>query len=604
MRRPTTYARIFAWVAATCALLSLVATAWLAVRASQIRSHLSEAMEAGIELKNHATQGREQEASQALRELEVRVARAREFATDPLWRFAGSVPVIGPNFSAVTEVAVAGDDTIGRAVKPLLNLVDAQTLSDLAPSSGRINVDTLEAIAPRILTAAQTTQLSHSRLEAIDRGPLLPEVAEPLDQVTDILSEANSALTGAASAATVLPNMLGAEEQRNYLILVQNNSEIRATGGIPGALAVIRSVEGEIELTGQASATEMGAFEPAIEVDPAQSLIFSDRMGTFMQSVNLTPNFPTAAATAATMWDRRFEGPSIDGVVALDPIALSHIIQVTGPVSLNFQDQRIEELLSRSGLPTSLTAENVVPTLLSDVYAAIEDPTLQDAYFAAVASEIFNELSSGTHGFELVKALLRGTEEGRIFVWSADPAEQRVIETTSLSGSITGANSGGAAFGAYFNDGTGAKMDYYVTRTVQLSRRCVGESYYQFTLTATLTNNAPADAADSLPLYVTGGGVTGVSPGSVQTNFVGYGPGQALLQTARINGASAPLGSYRHGDRPVGVLTSSLAPGETAVLELDFTNVVQTSEPVLDVTPTVQPTSEVILPLKNGSRCS
>lgn len=162
---------------------------------------------------------------------------------------------------------------------------------------------------------------------------------------------------------------------------------------------------------------------------------------------------------------------------------------------------------------------------------------------------------------------------------------------------------GGAAFGAYFNDGTGGKMDYYVRRTVQLQRECTADGLLQYTLKATLTNAAPADAAESLPAYVTGGGAFGVPAGSVQTNFVGYGPEQAQLQTARVNGEPVPLGSHRHGGRPVGLVTTTLAPGQTATVEVDFSNVIQQSEPELDVTPTIQPISEVVMPLEGDSAC-
>ncbi|KRF05354.1 hypothetical protein ASH00_11710 [Arthrobacter sp. Soil782] len=400
--------------------------------------------------------------------------------------------------------------------------------------------------------------------------------------------------------------MLGADGARNYLILIQNNAEVRATGGIPGALALVSVTSGEIELSAQGSGADLGKFSPPIPVDPVQVQIYSARLGTFMQSVNLTPDFPTAAQTAKAMWEDRNDGVTIDGVIALDPVVLANILSATGPVELgDFENPAIGEQLSRTDLPTALTAENVVSTLLSDVYAEIEEPTLQDEYFAAVAGKVFDALADGAgESDRLIQALIESSNEDRVYVWSNISDEQNVIEGTSLAGAATGSTVGGAAFGAYFNDGTGAKMDYYVRRTVQLEKNCTAGGYLQYTLTATLTNTAPIDAANALPTYVTGGGASGVPPGHVQTNFVAYGPDRSRLQTARINGEAVPLGSYRHGERPVGVLTTNLEPGETASVEVDFTNVVQTSEPTLDITPTIQPLSEVKLPLQGDVSCS
>ena len=176
-----------------------------------------------------------------------------------------------------------------------------------------------------------------------------------------------------------------------------------------------------------------------------------------------------------------------------------------------------------------------------------------------------------------------------------------MLTTLALGGAVSGPSVGGAAFGAYFNDGTGAKMDYYVQRTVQLIQTCHTEGLPTFTLKLTLTNTAPEDAASSLPTFVTGGGRFGTEPGQVQTNTVVYGPAQARIETARVNGESVPLGSYQHSQRPVGVLTSKLGPGQSATVEFDFANVVQKSEPTLDVTPTVQSKQDVVQPLVQES---
>ena len=52
-----------------------------------------------------------------------------------------------------------------------------------------------------------------------------------------------------------------------------------------------------------------------------------------MQDVNLTPDFPTAAATAQAMWERK-TGQHVDGVLSLDPVALGYILDATGPVKI------------------------------------------------------------------------------------------------------------------------------------------------------------------------------------------------------------------------------------------------------------------------------
>ncbi|WP_407709943.1 DUF4012 domain-containing protein [Arthrobacter nitrophenolicus] len=460
-------------------------------------------------------------------------------------------------------------------------------------------MDLLKAAAPSVASAAYSVRASAERLQGIETDRLLPQVADPLRNATEELSQATSALNSAADAASIAPAMLGADGPKNYLLMIQNNAEARASGGIPGALAIVTFDQGRLSLGTQSTAGNVGAMSPSLTIDQQQQQIYTTRLGKYMQDVNLTPDFPTAASTAQAMWEKK-TGQRVDGVLSIDPVVLSYILQATGPVSISGPELPAVEA---AGLPTQLTGGNVVPTLLSDVYTRIPEPQLQDVYFAGVAKEVFSALSSGKGEAKgLITGITRGTEEGRVLVWSADPTQQSVLNKYPLSGSVTGPSVAPAQFAVYFNDGTGAKMDYYVKRTVQLVKECPVEGYEQTTVRVTSTNTAPADAATSLPAYVTGGGDFGVPPGSVQTNVVAYGPVQAYIETAKVDGQKTDFASHVHSSRPVGVLAVRLAPGESRTTEFTFGKIVQHTEPNLVVTPTVQPVKDVILPTKN-SQC-
>ncbi|MHA7209815.1 DUF4012 domain-containing protein [Arthrobacter sp. MDT1-65] len=579
---------------------------WLAYRAQQVQSNLETSMSLLPELQAAVVERDTERASMLTAQLREHTTEARAAGADPLWKAAGSVPIVGGNFSAVSEVTVSADDVVNRAVAPMVDKFAALDWNSLTPVDGRIDTAPLAEIAPTLSAAAHTVELSYSRLEGLDRSKLLPQIAGPLEKAINALDGVRGPINNASRAGQLLPSMMGADGPRNYLVLVQNSAEIRATGGISGALAVLTVEDGRIALTAQGSATELGKFTPPLAVDPVQEQIYSFRMAAFMQSVNLTPDFPTAASTAQQMWEQRNPGSSIDGVIALDPVVLANILRATGPVELGtVGDPAVDALLAETQLPTALDSTNVVPTLLSDVYAVIEEPALQDAYFAAVAAKVFGALTDVQgDGTQLVDALVTSAEQGRLYLWSASTDEQDLLAQTDLAGAALGPTVGGAAFGVYFNDGTGAKMDYYVRRTVQLVKSCPGDGYSLYTVRVTLTNTAPTDAATSLPGYVTGAGAFGVEPGRVKTNTVSYGPAQSRLQQARIDGVDAPIGSFAHGNRPVGILTTELGPGETATLEMDFSKVVQETEPVLDVTPTVQDPSDVLLPTEGLQSCS
>jgi hypothetical protein len=136
------------------------------------------------------------------------------------------------------------------------------------------------------------------------------------------LVSARETLDAAENASTLAPAMLGSETKRRYLLLIQNNAEIRASGGIPGALAEVTADRGRLSLGQQATAVGLGPFVPPVAVDPQQKDIYSVRLGKFVQDVNLTPDFPTTASVVKQMWETRNPGETLDGVISIDPVAL------------------------------------------------------------------------------------------------------------------------------------------------------------------------------------------------------------------------------------------------------------------------------------------
>src|SRR5664279_844162 len=111
--------------------------------------------------------------------------------------------------------------------------------------------------------------------------------------------------------------------------------------------------------------------------------MYTERPAIYPADVNLTPDFPTAAAMIAKMYTAR-TGTAVDGVVAIDPVALSYLLEGTGPVDV--------------GDGVVLTSDTVVPGLLSAVYARFANEPTQvrhDAFLAHASATAFAAVMSG-----------------------------------------------------------------------------------------------------------------------------------------------------------------------------------------------------------------
>jgi hypothetical protein len=223
-----------------------------------------------------------------------------------------------------------------------------------------------------------------------------------------------------------------------------------------------------------------------------------------------------------------------------------------------------------------LTSANAVKLLLSDVYRSVPDPKQQDVVFAAAARGVFGALT-GASSNQAVAGLRRAAGEGRVRVWSASTAEQQTLASMTLSGSIDGAAA--ARVGVYLNDGTGAKMDYYLREAIRLEPvACVGGQASKARLTLTLRSTAPATG---LPAYVTGGGAFGVPVGTVRTNVLILAPAGAGIGGATADGIGVAFGSGAEHGRQIAVVRLDIAAGQQRVVTVELSGLTRT--PGVDV---------------------
>ncbi|MGO4784651.1 DUF4012 domain-containing protein [Cryobacterium sp. W22_MBD10_FK3] len=509
-------------------------------------------------------------------ELAAYASSATSLTSDPVWRALEFVPVLGANLTAVRELAAVVDDVSRNSITPLVVLADTIELADFKPVGGSIDLEPLVQARPRVALVNEALAKSMQALQAIQTDETLDVIRNAADRLEAAVTEASGMVTTLDRAVRLAPNMLGAAGPRNYVLLFQNPAELRATGGIAGAVAMLHMESGTMELAQQASSGDFPVYPTPVLTLPTETRgIFGDITGKYIQDVNLTPNFPLSAQLAREMWNREF-GVVADGVISIDPVALSYLLTATGPITLPTGDV--------------LSAENAVQLLLVDAYARYENPADQDAFFAAAAASVFSAVSGGdVDPVALITALARAGEERRVIVWNADEAEQAVLAGTTLAGGLPLSDADAQRFGLYLNDATGAKMDTYLDVNTTVGQvTCRNDKRPNYAVEVTLTNTAPADAGLSLPQYVTGGGVYGVEPGNVKTIVSVYGTSDVQNLGVIRDGQAAPYHPATDQGYQVSSVTVDLSPGQSTVIRYDWLgNSLPKSSVELEMTPVI-----------------
>ena len=544
-------------VSVVLAILAFVAI-WISVRGSMARSELLDAVPLAHKIESAAISGNVSSTPGDVAALQKKSARAEALTSDPVWRTAELIPGVGPNLVAVRQSAALVHEVSASGIPPLLTLARTVNVHELVPRNGRFDLSLFAKADLPLSRAKSALDQAKAKAKAIDAGATLPAVNSAVTKLVDLVEKTATAVDGIDTAAKLLPTMLGGSGTRNYLLLSLNSAELRTPGGIPGAIAVIHADNGQLTLDQRTSATALGpAKTPVLPLTKSETILYDSRLGTYMQDVVSTPNFQRSGELAQAMWKLK-TGKTIDGVVAIDPIALSYILRATGPIDV--------------GGGVVLTSKNAAAFLLSTVYAQIPDTTKQDEFFASATRSIFTVLTKGSlNSTKLVDALSESASQDRVHIWSAHPNEEKILSKSTLAGALPKSTPKSTAFGVYFNDATGAKMDFYMRSSIAVSSGiCRADHRPNYNVAVILTLHAPLDAATVLPTYVTGRYAFGVKPGRVRTNVYVYAPPGSVPFSVRVDGKEFAFASATLDGHPVVGAVVEMGPGQSTSLLFQF----------------------------------
>ncbi|MGK5740836.1 DUF4012 domain-containing protein [Micromonospora sp. URMC 103] len=548
--------------------LLLLSGGWIGFRGWQARAHLLNAAGLARELSAQVVGGDTERAQRTLAALQDQAGAARDATADPGWWVGRHTPFAGDDLGAVRQIAVAVDDLARRAFPTLLRA----DLASLVPTEGRIDLGRLRTVSADLTSVNETVQQTRHDLAGVSGSGLVGQVRQALVDLREEIDRLGSLTAAADMGARLLPPVLGADGPRRYLLVSQNLAELRATGGMFGSYAVIEAADGRVRMGRQGSTSSLGRFVPALKVPKETRAVWADLPGTYPADVNLTPHFPTAAALYREMF-RRKTGTTVDGVLAVDPVVLSYLLKATGPV------------LIPGGAP--LASDSVVRTLLNETYQRLE-PEEQDAYFAGAAAAVFDAFfTKNVDPKALLSAFDRAITERRILFWSARPEEQRTFGDSRLAGALPEQDTV-PTVGVFLNDGSGAKLGYYLRPTATLTvGDCRPDSRRELRLQVTLRSTAPKSG---LSESIVGLGMAG-DPYTMRTLVSVFTPPGGSVLDARLDGAEMAMGNGTERRRRVATANVEIRPGASRTLELTVLTGEKTGtgEAELWLTPTATP---------------
>lgn len=541
-------------------------------RAVQVNDSLQQAVRDAEDLQTALESGEQADIDEALTALQTSAGESADLTGGPVWTLATWVPYLGDDASGVRTASRVVSDLAADGIGPLAET--ATELDRLLPKDGRVDTAAVQDLQDPVAIAAESLSRASEDLQAEDSSRFVDRFRMEYRELTALVTDAAQAMDSAKVTVDLLPEVLGAEDRRNYLLVFQNNAEIRSTGGLPGAMSIISTEDGRISLGRQDSANRFGErATPVLPLTKDEKAVFTEKLGTYMLDANFTPDWPRAAELIRARWEE-VHPERLDGVLTVDTVAVSYLLGVTGPVQVG---------------DYTLTADNAVDTLLNQVYIDFPAPADQDAFFRLVAKTVFEKIASGEVGKprELLRALVRAGDEGRVAVHLTDEAEQETIAVRRVAGSTRDADGVAQGLDILLQDATASKMSYYLDyRTRAAVTACTAETA-RVRVTTTLVSNPPDNPA-SLPRYITGGANTGTEPGEQLVQVRLLTPSEGRIRGFTIRGKKYGPRSLYLEDRQVSTAYLLLEPDQPADV-VWIVDVPRRGEIPVRVTPGIDP---------------
>lgn len=398
---------------------------------------------------------------------------------------------------------------------------------------------------------AAGTNAALSRFFAVTNLPIIKQLitADGLN-----FSQIEPELHGMINASSFL---LGGQRPQTYLIAFQNPAEARGTGGILGAYAIIQVHHGQISVLRTGSNAALQSLQQIPIVMPAeyQKLYGSDP--AIWQNSNLSPHLPYGAKIWMALWEKQYN-QHLDGVIVVDPIFLSHILNATEPITLSSGEK--------------ITAQNVVSKVLSEAYqkyASNNDARKQ--YLVDILNAGLAKIKTGNYQkIHLLQGIESSILENRLLIYSNDSKAEKTLTDTRLSGVMqTTPNN---EYRAVVENIDASKLDYYLARTVSIKSVNCGlkrQSKITVVLSNTVTN--PQD----LPAYV----LTRADKNKPKNTVTGahhfklfiYGPtNSSLIDASNSATVGSAGGVTAERNRPLLVTDIDLKPGESEAVIATF----------------------------------
>src|SRR5680860_543614 len=245
------------------------------------------------------------------------------------------------------------------------------------------------------------------------------------EDLLGILKDSDPAISFASATIDIWSEVMGINEKKTYLMLFQNNMELRPGGGFIGSYGIItvdkgRVVDFAIHDVYDADGQLKTKLEPPLVV---RRYIKNNTL--FLRDSNFSPDFPEDAAKAAFILNLE-KNQKVNGVVGVDLFFVKSLLKSIGPVKVSDYNETVDE-----NNFFTITESHVE----KDFFPG---STQKKDFLRALFNSIENEINSNKKisYLSLTKSIFESLEKKHLLLVFDKPSVQNIFNVNNWSASL------------------------------------------------------------------------------------------------------------------------------------------------------------------------
>jgi hypothetical protein len=292
--------------------------------------------------------------------------------------------------TALERVATLGDNVLSILVRAGGLDKTSLTLGGGVEAFFRLSLEDRRAVLAELDRIPEDFGTSISEIDqalesfaSLPNSPALSSVISALDPVIGELQGVRDRLVEAAELAKLLPALSGYPEPKKYLLLLENDTELRPTGGFIGTIGTVTIADAlaqDLKVADVYTLDGQG-LDKVTAVPPAPLLKYLGVKLWFLRDANWSPDFPTSAKQVMDAYAADAGSADFDGVVAMDTTLAVDLLRIVGNITVgsstftpeNFTDEiefQVEKGFTTKGVPTT-QRKDILLALANEVFQRV-----------------------------------------------------------------------------------------------------------------------------------------------------------------------------------------------------------------------------------------